>query len=956
MLAGDPLIAVSQAEKQARPGEVVLTTAAWSLLQYRAQGQVLPNGNVQLKAIDPWVAPRPLPAVDVRPDMVAALRSYIPPALLYRIDADQSQWLAELRRVTIVFLRVKGLHYDASDALPCIQSVMVSLQQVLYHYEGSINQFIMDDKGTVLIAAFGLAPLSHEDDAIRGVQAAMEMRTRMQQLGLGCSIGITSGRVFCGMRGNAHRADYALIGDVMNLAARLMQQSEPDVLCDQPTYEATLSHFSFAQWPPLVMKGRPQAVAIYQPLGEIVPLIHRPERTIGRQAERDLLIDQLHLMLAGQAAVVIIEAEAGMGKSHLVRALCRHAHTLHITNLIGGGHAIEHTSPYHAWRPIFWHITELDTVDHEPAAQRQHILARLQFDPQLIPLAPLLNALLPLDFAETERTMYLSGQTRAEQTRMLLVRLLQQALHRSPMLIVLEDGEWIDSASWSLAFDVVEWVRPLMLLIATRPLAQPEPTSYQRIRKHPLTQHMLLEQLNTEETLALLYQRLETSSLPQSVFAFITARAEGNPLFSEELAYALRDAGLITRTNGAYRVAETTPNLSQISFPESVQSVITSRIDRLPPAQQMTLKVASVIGPTFSLRLLRAIYPIERDCADLPAHVQELARLNLIVQQQSSDSDMTFAFKHMIIQEVVYSLLLFAQRRTLHRAVAEWYEASMADDLASAYPLLAHHWRHAGMIDRAIDYAQRAGEQALRHFANQEALSFLQQALALSQQHPPPLLHHVRALRQAGEASLNLGHLSQSRDYLEQALRLLQQPIPTTSLRLALALGHQIARQLWHRAGVRCPCPKEHASALDHEQILVYELLGSVCYFASQMLTTFYISLRNLNVTEQAGDPAALARAYSTMSIAIGAIPLHRLAALYRVYAHLTMEQTDQLATRAYVLNLTAIYDIGIGQWQRASAGLSEALAICERIGDQLRWGYNWSLLAQIAYYRGDIG
>ncbi len=239
-----------------------------------------------------------------------------------------------------------------------------------------------------------------------------------------------------------------------------------------------------------------------------------------------------------------------------------------------------------------------------------------------------------------------------------------------------------------------------------------------------------LDALAPEEAIALVCQRLGVVALPEPVAQLIREKAQGHPFFSEELGHALRDAGLIQVANGVCQLVPTA-NLQAIAFPDTVQGAIISRIDRLhiDPAAD-ALKVASVIGRIFPVRTLRAIYPVATDGAHFHTDLAALARLD-ITPIEAAEPDLSYIFKHTITQDVVYNLMLFAQRRQLHRAVAEWYEVASesaelsvlsADltyepaqhsKLAPYYPLLAYRWGKAGVTAKALDYLEKAGRRAL---------------------------------------------------------------------------------------------------------------------------------------------------------------------------------------------------------------------------------------------------
>jgi predicted ATPase len=992
LVAGDPLIQVGACEQQAEPGDVVLSPAAWSLVHKRCAGQPLPEGAIRLLTVPPETRHLSLPPVQLTPDMIPAMGGFLPGVILNRLEAGLSDWLAELRHVTVMFINVCDLNYDAPDIVDLLHQVMRALQGGLYQYEGSVNQFIVDDKGTVMVAAMGLPPLTHEDDAVRGVQAALAMRNRLRVLGLSCVVGIATGRAFCGARGSTRRRDYAMIGDVMNMAARLMQLAETfdhgdaaPVLCDTATYEGARIRLAFEELPAVTLKGKAEPVPLYRPLGQERVIVRRQTAMIGRETERALLRERLEVLRQGESAgIVLIEGDTGMGKSRLVSDFVEQARTAGATCLVGIGDAVEQTTSYHAWRPIFTQIFNLESAAGEDILTRRiRVLNQLWIDPETARLSPLINAVLPLDIPENRITAQMSGQVRAENTRTLLLRILQTTTAQTPTLLVLDEAHWLDSASWALALLALQHLQPLLLVVASRPMQEPLPLEYRQLRQRPDMHTVMLDSLAPDETINLVCKRLGVDSLPEQVASLIVERAQGNPFFSEELAYAMRDAGLILIEQGECRIAPNAGDLSNISFPMSVQGVVMSRIDRLVPSQQLTLKVASVIGQIFALRILNAVYPLETERPRLPEHLSNLEQLN-ITSLAAQEPDLTYIFKHIIIQEVVYNLLLFSQRRELHRAVAEWHEQAYADDLSSYYPLLAYHWHKAEAPGRAIDYLEKAGEQALRSYANYEAAGFFEEVLTLAHRLPDmpatapesedvadgaepemlplatpldyPRIRQARWERQLGEAYLGLGRLAESREHLERAVALLQRPLPTSRRKFTTRTLRQALRQSMHRlhtAWFERGTPEKQAEML--EAARAYESLIPIYYFANEMLPSLYTCLLTLNLTERTGLSAELARAYANMCLATGSLALHPLAEAYARQAMQTAEQVGEMATRAYVLNNTGLYNVGVGKWQAARVALEECVDIADQLGDRRSWGASWTLLAQLAYYEGDF-
>jgi ABC-type oligopeptide transport system substrate-binding subunit/class 3 adenylate cyclase len=747
VVTGEPFTQAWEAEHLAQPGDIVLSAQAWALLQETATGQPVGEGCVRLQSVGVPLPLRRLMKPTPSAEAEAGLRAYIPGAILARLAAGQVGWLAELRHVTVLFVNLPDLHEGSPLARD--QRVIRALQRALYRYEGSLNKLSVDDKGVTLVAALGLPPLAHEDDAMRGVQAALAMQAELRGFGLRGAIGVTTGRAFCGSVGNAQRREYTLIGDVVNLAARLMQAAPEDVLCDAVTYQAAQARLAFEVLPPISVKGKAEPIAIYRPLERVraVALPTSQTALVGRTAERTIFAEQLQALLrGGVGGVVVIEGDAGIGKSRLVEDWIRQAMALGVTVLYGAGDSIERATPYYAWRRVFGQLfsdaTEegawpMLTDQGDPRDSTRRVLAWLQanVDPAWEPLAPLLNAVLPLDLPDNETTAPLTGEARAEKTRDLLLHVLQAVAAQAHTLIVLEDAHWLDSASWALALGVAQRVHPLLLGLATRPPRDPVPSEYQQLLEIAgPPQHLRLDTMSPQDVVELICQCLGVVRVPDAVATLIQEKAQGNPFFSTEMAYALRDAGLILIEDGECRIAPDAGDLSTLSLPDTVQGVVTSRIDRLTPQQQLTIKVASVIGRIFVLRILRDVYPVEMDKPHLDEYLRTLEGLDITLLE-ASDPHLVYIFKHIITREVAYNLMLFAQRRQLHRAAAEWYERTYAEgregarDLSQFYSLLAHHWSKAEFASKAIDYLLKAGDQARALYALQEAIDYYQQAL-----------------------------------------------------------------------------------------------------------------------------------------------------------------------------------------------------------------------------------
>jgi class 3 adenylate cyclase/tetratricopeptide (TPR) repeat protein len=733
VIAGRTLDLLARAEHHAQRGEVVADADVVNqaggqieVAEWRTDAETGQRIAVISGLAEP-VAPAPWP--DVPPDCLpeAQCRPWLLPGVYKRLCSGTRQFLAELRPTTALFLSFKGIDYDLDDqAGEKLDAYVRWVQAEIERYGGSLLQVIVGDKGSHLLAAFG-APVAHHDDEVRAVSAALALQSTPPEFKFitGVQIGVAQGQMRVGTCGSTARRTYGLQGDKVNLAARLMQAATDGMLCDEAIYRTAQARLVFAPLPAITVKGKIEPVAVYRPTGEKRHLTRSQARLIGHTAECVLLRESLQNVLHGASSIVIVEGEAGIGKSRLIAELRQQAETMQVTTLSVVGDAAEKSTPFYAWRDVFRKLVNLGSHP-DPDEQRQRLTDLLQDQPEHLRLVPLLNPMLSLAPTDTEVTASLTGQARADRTRDLLIALLQNSLKQSPKAIFVENAQDLDPASWTLTLAVSQRLPSLLLVIAARPLPEPLSTGYAQLQQTAHVQTLSLKALSPDEAYLLACEHLGAGSLPKPVVELLR-KAAGNPSVIEELVYQLRDDGYITVADGKCQVAPDV-DLQDTVFPTTAQAVIISRIDRLSPSEQLTLKVASVIGRVFSRHMLYDVFPVASDKPHLDKHLQTLERLDLIVQKVPQP---TYTFKNLLTQEAAYNSMLYSQRRQLHRLVAEWHERTFRDNLAPHYATLAHHWCQADDPARAIDYLEKASQRALRNGAYQEAERLLQESLEL---------------------------------------------------------------------------------------------------------------------------------------------------------------------------------------------------------------------------------
>lgn len=896
-------------------------------------------------------------APQLEDELLAKLKSYIPGAVHSRLSTGQGAWLGELRRVSVLFINLPDMKIDTSTEIA--QEVMDALQRCLYRYEGSINKLSVDDKGVSLLAALGLPPLAHNDDPIRAVLAAMDMQHKLEELGWQCAIGISSGRVFCGTIGDNRRREYTLMGDNVNLAARLMQASKgKGILCDEVTYLAASGEIEFLPHPALQLKGKENRIANFQPIKKLITeapaATNSSVKLIGRKQQRKKLLDTFDSLMAGTSASVIITGEAGIGKTALLTEIRSKAKQSGINNLRGFGSAIESATPYYVWSLVLGQLFSLSNIT-DLAARQIAALDYLADDEELVKSLPLLSDMLSLDMVDNEITSQITGEARGDNINDLIVNILKLAAEKQPVLLTIENAQWIDSASWGLLRLIVRDVHPVLLLLATRPIAEPLPKVYRTIISSPDTLRLDVGALEKQESLNLACQQLGVNKLPPMVEELIIEKSQGNPFFIEELAKRLLETEVVVIRNNNCELAEGINDLDDLNLPDTLEGLITERIDRLGAPQQLALKVASVIGHAFRFNVLRDIFPLEGEQDKLKEFLDDLVRLDLMVRtkQQAEES---YVFRQYITAEVAYNMLLFSQREQLHSAVAEWYERANPDNLAPFYSLLVYHFSRVGDDENTLKYCVKAGGQAVNTFANVEALGFYEQALELDRKLglPTPEMERGEWHLQMGEVYYALANFSKSREHLQIALSLMGHPADLSNAQLVKSLLKDVWLQFMHRLRPNKYFGRKHAQS---KKLLAsaraFERLAQLAYMGNDKPVVLYGSLRALNLSEEAGTSPELARSLSNVCVVSSMIPSYKLAEMYYRLAHKTAQKTNNLQCQAYAMMVTSIYRVTTGGWQDINDSIVPGIKIAERIGDHRRWDELMFTLAPATYRLG---
>jgi class 3 adenylate cyclase/tetratricopeptide (TPR) repeat protein len=638
---------------------------------------------------------------------------------------------AEQRRlITIVFADISGFtpladRLDPEEVAAAVDPILARMAAIIERYDGHLHQYA----GDAIIAYFG-APVAHEDDAVRALLAARDMHAEVAEVvatlppevsHVRLHIGVNTGHVVTGFRGDGVRLDYYALGDAVNTAQRLEAACPVgEVYVGDLTRRLAEPALTFESVGELVMKGKPQPVVAWRLVREAEASATAPEAMVGRAAELDVVNAALSAAGNGEPVVLGIVGEPGVGKTRLLveareRALAAGMRWLD-TRCLSYGTVLA----YRPYLELLRRMAGARVGDHPEQVQAQ--LAAVAAELGLDDVLPYLKHVAGVPGDDIPDAIRHNAQALRTRVQDALVEAVLALTARGPVVLAIEDMHWMDSAS-------VDVTALLLARAAQRPLclagtARPEGRAhFDRFADAVRAERIELSGLDPAAAHRMA-ESIAGAPIDPAAMSELLARTGGNALFVQEVVRSLLDAGAI-RPGPTGMVVDLGGDVGDV--PSTIESVLAARIDLLPLDATDVLGVASVVGREVRLPLLRGLVPLDEAALD--------AVLDVLVSRQFLDrvvegGEERVVFHHALVADVAYGRLLRRRRRELHRRLLE-VALRLYGDGDDAIDLLARNAYLGDMGTAALPYLVRAAERAAALFANAQAMTFLQQAIEI---------------------------------------------------------------------------------------------------------------------------------------------------------------------------------------------------------------------------------
>jgi len=858
---------------------------------------------------------------------------------------------------------------DAELVKALVDRCLRRLGEEVERFGGTVDKYIGDN----VMATFG-APVAHEDDAERAVRAALAMQKAIVEIDpeLQLRVGVNTGDV---LAGSVAESGYTVIGDTVNVAARLQAAAEVgSVTVGQRTMRATRDAIEYRALEPLALKGKAEPVPAWEALGPVTATPRRLTREhavapfVGRTHELELL-DSLYgrVVREGRAHLITVIGQAGVGKSRLLREIDSQLAAKEPAPAVRVGHCLPYGSGV-----VYWALGEIvrseaSIVDTDSADAAWRKLCRYVEDLRDAPadepgiqsqrMAALIGRLVGIDSPPEATQAEAQDPERLRESFFSAVRFgIEARARKHATVLVFEDIHWADHGMLDLIEHLARWVRaPLLILCLARDELLERRPDWGGGRRAATS--IFLDPLSGDESRELVSALMPERDDVAPVIQFVAERAGGNPFFAEEMVRRLHEEGTDTAD----------------ALPDTVHALLAARLDSLDPIERQVVQQAAVVGQTFWEGTLTPV--AEEAGADLPEVLASLHEKDILMPLPSSDGGLDeereMAFKHVLIRDVAYGMLPKAVRCRKHFQVGNYLEERAGDRADEMANLLAeHYWRAALLGDeaglsnddlapvhrKALHFLEVAGDTATSLFSNAEAVDRYAAARGIRCPHDPAAV--ARIGEKQGDVALRMGHVDEA---IEVWTECLEYQRAQEELERVGDLHRKIGAALWHKGETR--------QAIEHYQkginllkdgppclelVRLYEEAASLYMHTGDNMLAIYAAEKALRLAERLGETRAASRAHGIFGRVFGRIGDTGKARENLEKSVDLARGSDHAETIRALLTLGYHLEVSEADYGAAEKAYSEALNLAERTGDLPSLVELHSALALIAAYRAD--
>jgi len=615
------------------------------------------------------------------------------------------------KTVTVVFCDVSrstalGERLDPEALRRVMARYFDAMREALERHGGTVEKFI----GDAVMAVFGI-PLIHEDDALRAVRAAADMREAVARLSqelerdhgiiFSCRIGVNTGEV---VAGDPASGQMLVTGDAVNVAARLEQAAEPgEVLIGGATHQLVRDSVVCEPLAPLSLKGKSGGVQAFRLLRVTDTFAARPRRMdspmVGRGRELDALRTAFDRSVSDRACQLFtILAPAGTGKSRLVEEFLRGVKDVEVLR----GRCLPYGEGI-TYFPILEIVKQASGLaDFDvPEVVEEKVCRVLDGDEHQGVVCSRVSQLLGVaELGSPEETFWA------------VRRFIESVARQGPLVVILDDVHWAEPTLLDLVEHIADWSRDVPLLLAC--MARQELLDVRPAwgggKLNATT--ISLEPLSEDESIELIANLVEAAEVPSEVGERVASAAEGNPLFVEEMLAMLVDEGLLTRDGARWTPRS---DLSTVAVPPTISALLAARLDRLSADERLVLEASSVVGKEFSLGAVRGLVP-EEMASSVPGHLMALVRRELIRPDRSKQpGGDAFRFRHLLIRDAAYDAISKELRAQLHERTAEWLERVAGERIAEQQEIVGYHLEQAYHLRTELNPSDPVAPELAEH-------------------------------------------------------------------------------------------------------------------------------------------------------------------------------------------------------------------------------------------------